>query len=345
MPGSNTPSDFGFELLSNIFYRIAHDPIIKTARFIWHGGEPLFLGIRFFQKVMFLQNRLLSNKKICNVLQTNATLLTHQWASFLKEHNFNIGVSLDGPPEVHNIHRRFDNGVGTFTAAMHGIKILKEHNLEFGVLTVVTPELIDLGPHSLFDFYRKENIKNVGLLSLRHLNATLDELIGYKQRYENFMISFLKLWLETDDVTYLFREFESKLDMFFGLPYRLCKDGGPCVGNFFSIEPDGLIRHCDKFSNDSRFTLGNIFDHSFEDIKKSKKLLKLKDYENGIRQHCRQCSWFHLCKGGCLFDTISLLNAGGTLGKNECLEFALYEELSKILARSEPVIKMIEGKL
>ena len=324
---------------------MANDSSIKTARFIWHGGEPLTLGIKFFQKVLFLQNKLLSNKKICNVLQTNATLLTNKWARFLKEYNFNIGVSLDGPPEVHNIHRRFDNRGGSFSEAMRGIKILRAHNFEFGVLTVVTPELIDLGPQSLFDFYIKENIKNVGLLSLRHLDASISELLEYKQRYENFMISFLRLWLENDDINFSIREFESKLNMFFGLHYRLCKDGGPCVGNFFSIESDGVIRHCDKFRDDPRFSLGNIFEHSFEDIRRSKKIFQLEEYENNIRKRCRQCSWFNLCKGGCLFDSISLLKAGGTLGRNECLEFRIYEEFSKILARSEPVIKMIEEKL
>ena len=341
--GPNT--DFGLELLSNIFYHISTDPGIQTPRFIWHGGEPLVLGIDFFKKVLFLQNRLLTDKKVCNVLQTNATLLTHEWASYLKEHNFNIGVSLDGPPEVHNKHRRLATGGDTFTAAMRGIKILKEHNFQFGILTVVTPDLIDLGPHALFDFYRKEDIKNFGLLSLRHTNASLDEFVLYKQQYEKFMTSFLRLWLEVDDTSWRLREFESKLDAFFGLPHRLCKDGGPCVGNFFGIEPDGSISHCDKFTNDSRFVLGNVLEHSFEDIRKSEKLSELKKLEREIRQQCGKCRWFHLCGGGCLFDSISLLNAGSTLVNNECLEFALYEELSKILSRSKPVLEAIKEEI
>jgi len=107
--------------------------------FIWHGGEPLLMGIQFYEKVVELQKRYKrEGQTIENDLQTNGTLISQEWVDFFKANDFHVGVSLDGPPEVHNANRVFRSGQGSFEQVMRGIRLLKENGVKFRVLAVIT---------------------------------------------------------------------------------------------------------------------------------------------------------------------------------------------------------------
>jgi len=95
--------------------------------FVWQGGEPTLLGIDFFKRVVDLQKPFVKTKTITNSLQTNGTLLTVEWCQFLKKHNFMVGISLDGPREIHDRYRRDRKGNGTVDQVMHGLRLLQEH--------------------------------------------------------------------------------------------------------------------------------------------------------------------------------------------------------------------------
>lgn len=339
---TNPHHSYSLELLASLFKKIEEDDRIGSVQFIWHGGEPLLLGMNFFQKVIFLQKRLFEHKtKFFNILQTNATLITHEWAAFFKKNKFNIGISLDGTPSIHNKNRKTPSGKNSFDQTLNGLEILKEHNVSFGVLTVVTEDIMDLGCKELFSFYRKLDINNCGVLALRQSTNNSDTLLKYNKEYKEFMTSLLKTWLEEDDLDFSFRELQSKLDMFLGLPNRVCNDGESCVGRYYGVESDGSIWHCDKFRGNSKFLLGNIFQHSFDDIISSEKLAELKQYELSVRQLCSNCKWYYMCKGGCLASSIALMNAGVEWNSENCPTYAIFEEMSKILARSRIVLETI----
>jgi len=109
--------------------------------FIWHGGELLLMGIQFYEKVIELQKRYKrEGQTIINSLQTNGTLINQEWVDFFKANDFHVGVSLDGPPEVHNANRIFKSGQGSFEQVMRGIGLLKENGVNFGVVAVITKE-------------------------------------------------------------------------------------------------------------------------------------------------------------------------------------------------------------
>jgi uncharacterized protein len=332
--------NFNVELIATIFNEIAEDPVIKSFQFIWHGGEPLLLGVEFFKKIIFLQKKFFEGKiKFTNLLQTNATLISEIWVEFFKIYNFHIGVSLDGPSQIHNKQRPIKGGMDSFNRCLRGIRHLKERGLHFGVLTVVTNNIMNFGAQQLLNFYKAHGINNFGLLSLHDLPNDYGQRIKYNRSYSDFMVSMLKLWLEEDDIKLTVREFDSKLDLFFGLPHRLCKDGGLCVGKYFGVEADGTVWHCDKFLNQNNFLLGNIFNCSFADIKTSEKLFKLAKQEIAIRMQCAGCDWFHLCKGGCLADLIEFNEAGGQIGTDDCLQFRIYDTFSNFLGSSPVIIK------
>ncbi len=119
---------------------LEHSP---TNEFVWHGGEPLLAGIPFYQKALELQHQFASSgNKIVNSLQTNLTLVNRQWARFFREADFRIGVSIDGPKHVHNMHRVNTGGEGSFEAAIRGFEILREEGINPGCISVITKKTL-----------------------------------------------------------------------------------------------------------------------------------------------------------------------------------------------------------
>ncbi|HLJ57780.1 MAG TPA: radical SAM protein, partial [Chthonomonadaceae bacterium] len=110
---------------------------IPEISFAWQGGEPTLLGVRFFRRVVELQRKYAGGKRIVNALQTNGTLLDDAWCAFLAENGFLVGLSIDGPRELHDAYRVDKQGRPTFDAVMRGLEALKRHAVEFNTLTVV----------------------------------------------------------------------------------------------------------------------------------------------------------------------------------------------------------------
>jgi len=122
--------------------RVASEP--KKIKFIWHGGEPLLTGIGFYHKVVNYQNQFKTNgQEIINCIQTNATLIDQKWIDFFKENNFKVGISLDGPEHIHNIHRRYPSGRGSFFTTLKGMDLCKTNELEIGILATFTSSQVN----------------------------------------------------------------------------------------------------------------------------------------------------------------------------------------------------------
>src|SRR5579863_6885498 len=105
--------------------------------FAWQGGEPTLLGIPFFERVLVLQEKYSGGKTIDNAFQTNGTLLDDAWGEFLARNKFLIGLSVDGPEEIHDAYRLDKGGQPTFARVMRGLEFLKKHGVEFNTLTVI----------------------------------------------------------------------------------------------------------------------------------------------------------------------------------------------------------------
>ena len=130
-------------------------PIVE---FVWQGGEPTLLGIDFFKRVIELQKQFAGAKTITNALQTNGTLLTDEWCAFLKKHNFMVGISLDGPKEIHDRYRRDRKGTGSFDQVMHGLKLLQKHKVEYNVLACVARETAR-NPLDVYRFFKSQGVE------------------------------------------------------------------------------------------------------------------------------------------------------------------------------------------
>jgi len=130
-------------------------PVVE---FVWQGGEPTLLGIDFFKRAVELQKHLAGTKTIANALQTNGTLLTDEWCAFLKKHNFIVGISLDGPQEIHDRYRHDRKGAGSFVQVMHGLKLLQKHGVEYNILACVARETAR-NPLDIYRFFKDQGVE------------------------------------------------------------------------------------------------------------------------------------------------------------------------------------------
>lgn len=340
----NSSKSFDIKLATVFFSSLNKLKNCTRLEFIWHGGEPLLMGIDFFNKILFIQQHLFNKTlSVNNVIQTNGLLLDENWINFLIHNHFFIGISYDGPAAIHNRHRKNKVQQGSYNTVMEAIKRLQNKNIQFGLLTVVTNDIIKYGASNLFNHYNLCKIENFSLLSLRNYFDNELLLKKYYKDYSSFMSEMFALWLKKDSRKLRVREFESKLNLFFGLPHSLCKDGGNCVGKYFGIEAEGDICHCDKFRDRDNFILGNIYLQTFEDILSSKKYKELIKYEQHIRSNCKKCEWFHLCKGGCLYELLEMIENGIQPGTEECFQFSIYNTISRKLAKTKVLNEFIEN--
>jgi len=337
---NNADSDLSFTNLAKIFSELGQLEDTKRIQIIWHGGEPLLRGIKFFQKAIFLQDRLVpSHIKLTHVLQTNGSLITDEWASFFHENKFHIGISIDGPKEIHDLNRPLGTRKSSYDLTMRGIETLRKYQVRFGLLTVVNERILEYGPNKLWNYFKSNGFKSFGLLSLRRPYTNPAEEIKYNQKYGEFMSEVQRLWLKADDPSIQIREFQSKLDQFFGLPARLCKDGGNCVGKYFGIEPNGDVFHCDKFCSNKSWRIGHVSELSFQELPNSTNILSLQSVEMDVRSRCESCEWHSLCRGGCLSDNMALTSANGRVGTSDCTQYSIYSSISSFLAKSPKIIQ------
>ena len=305
--------------------------------FIWHGGEPLLMGIQFYEKVVELQKRYKhEGQTIENSLQTNGTLISQEWVNFFKANDFHVGVSLDGPPEVHSANRIFRNGQGSFEQVMRGIRLLRENGVKFGVLAVITKETVRLGAKRFLDFFIENGIFSIGILRQRPaLNIGRTDALP-REEFEKFAIELFDYWYSLDDPRIRIRGFDAILNSILGTRSGVCIFSGDCVGRYLGITPVGDVYHCDEFMFDERYKLGNIREHTFEEILNpmNPKLIRIR-LEDLETKKSISCKYSKICNYGCPKDRYFLsriYNEEGTCGWCNVIDH-IYKRVMKDLGR------------
>lgn len=271
-------------------------------RFIWHGGEPLLAGISFFQKITEYQKRYQHNNQVIrNSVQTNATLITDEWASFLKEYKFDIGVSLDGDKESHDRFRKNHHGRGSFDSAIKGVEILEKHDIQPGFIQVVTKNSQKRVREDFNFFANFLRARSWGInpyLDLDNLNKCM---VGFNITNEEFA-AYLKLyidyWLSRDDPNLRIREIDNFFSGVQGRLARTCSFNGNCT-SFFCLEWDGKIYPCDRFSGKDEMLFGDLSKDSLIKILNGSRRLRYAWQVNTIHPNCVNCEWWQACHNGC----------------------------------------------
>lgn len=270
-----------------------------VVNFGWQGGEPTLRGLAFFKKAAELQKKYAPEGwKIENSIQTNAVLIDDQWAKFLKENNFLVGVSLDGPKELHNRYRKNKNAEGTHQKVMTGIKKLKEYDVEYNILAVVN-NINSKKPEEVYQFFRDIEADFIQFIPIVEVDEK-DEITSRSVRpedYGKFLIKVFNEWINDLGDVYV-QIFEEAVSAWSGYGANLCVFSKEC-GKGPVMEYNGDLYSCDHFV-EPEYKLGNINDISIVKMMNSN---KQHDFGRGKREslneRCLECDYLFICNGGC----------------------------------------------
>jgi len=272
-----------------------------AASFAWQGGEPLLAGLDFFKHVVYLQAKYApKNTIISNSLQTNATLITEEWASFFKQYNFLIGVSLDGPKEINDARRVSGQGIGSFDRVMRGINHLRNANVDFNILTVIHEGNVGRAKE-LMAIYQKEEFSHVQFIPCMDFRAQEPNKPGQylitPEQYGHFLCEAFDIWYNDGNPKRSVRFFDNILSVYLHQEAELCVHRQSCPKTLI-LEQNGDAYPCDFYINDD-YKLGNVGQNSLIDILNSPKYEDFLDLKPKLPDKCRSCKYLQLCHGGC----------------------------------------------
>ncbi len=309
------------EVLQALFRRVA-EAGLPAVEFVWHGGEPLLAGRPFYRLVLELQRSLLPGVRVKNTLMTNGTLLDDAWAAFLVEHGFRVGVSVDGPPAVHDRHRHDAAGQGSFAAMAEGCRRLQAVGLRVGTVTVYSPDRAS-PPEELVDTLAKLDAHSF------RLNPCLE---GGGAGYPEFALGCAHAALERGG-DLQFSVFDDVFSALLGYGARVCWMAGTCR-YLVGVEPDGGVwACCERHNGQPVLHLGNVTAAGLADIWHGERATAFRAGDDARRAECAGCEWSFLCAGGCLYHRV--VAEGSPAGRDPlCPQYAASFRLLSDLAEA-----------
>lgn len=284
--------------------------------FTWQGGEPTLMGLDFFKKVIYYQNKYKKvNQTIFNDIQTNGTLLDDQWCSFIKENGFLVGLSIDGPESLHDQYRYSKTNKPTFKRVLKAVDLLHKHNITFNALCVVNnsnskhalqvyrfirdqvkPQMIQFIPavepaDTLINSVHSPTKPDLN-------NKMVTEWSVAPKDWGLFLSEIWQEWYQCDFGYVHVDQFENIISMMFGHGAQKCVNSQIC-GKALAIEHNGDVFSCDHFVY-PEYKLGNITevhqgDLAFSDKQKQFGYAK----SNNLPDYCNDCQFLSVCWGEC----------------------------------------------
>jgi len=308
------------EYLRQLFEAHARSPLVTVA---WQGGEPTLMGVEFFRRsVELAEGFLRPGQRVEYTIQTNATLLDEEWAAFFKEHEFLVGVSIDGPRELHDVYRVNKGGKGSFDQVMRGLSFLREAGVEWNALTTIHAANAGHGVE-VYRFLRDEcGARFVQLIPIieRVGEAGEDGSVPWSswrdrplyvqqgdrvtgrsvsaEQYGRFLIEVFEEWVRRDVGEVYVQMFDVALANWVGEPPGLCIHSETC-GLALALEHTGDLYSCDHFVEPA-YRLGNIRQTPMLELVASQRQRRFGlDKRDTLPRYCLQCDVRFACHGGC----------------------------------------------
>lgn len=290
----------------------------QDCTFAFQGGEPTLAGLEFFQEFSsYVKNHPNpKNVRIHYAFQTNGILIDEDWADWFAENHVLVGISLDGPKKLHDLYRLDHAQNGTFTKVMTAIHLLKEKEVDFNILTVVTAASSHKGKQ-IYDFFRKNDFQFQQYIECLDPFGSKRGSCEYSlkpHQYEIFLKDVFDAWyLDMKSGHYVYnRYFENLMMILAGQAPESCNMRGFC-GPQWVIEADGSVYPCDFYVLDE-WKLGNVLTDSFEEMEHTRQESSFIEQSKPIPEECLKCKWLMLCRNGCRRNRE--LMTDGTTGKN-----------------------------
>lgn len=302
------------ELLEHFIEEYIGCQTMPEVQFCWHGGEPLLRPISFYKKALKLQKQYARGRHIDNIIQTNGTLVNDEWARFFKQNNFLVGVSIDGPKELHDHYRLSPQGEGSWDRVMRGIRYLQKYGVEWNAMAVVNDVIAD-HPLEFYNFYKSIDCHYIQFTPIverlqhhsdgRHLANPLDgdtpQLAPFSvtpKKWGHFLCTIFDEWVRKDVGNYFIQIFDSTLANWMGEQPGVCSLARDC-GHAAVMEHNGDMYSCDHFVF-PEYRLGNIMTDSIFSMMKSQRQLDFGRIKHGsLPTQCQQCEWNFACNGEC----------------------------------------------
>lgn len=276
--------------------------------FGWQGGEPTLMGLPFFQKAVEFQTKHGNGKTVGNGLQTNGILLNEDWAKFLAQYNFLVGLSLDGPEHVHDRYRIAKGGQGSWQQVYDSAKMLLEAGVATNALTVVNDYSVN-HPEEIYNFHKALGLNYMQFIPCVETDPGNPEVAApysvSAERYGEFLTKVFDLWYAdiTDGVAAIsVRYFDSVFHKYLGLNAPDCTLMKNC-GSYVVVEHNGDVFSCDFFVENT-WKLGNVMTHRLDEMLNSPRQEEFGNMKASLPEECTTCEWLRQCQGGCTKDRI-----------------------------------------
>jgi uncharacterized protein len=277
----------------------------------WQGGEPTLMGLDFYRRAIELQKKYARpGMTFENTMQTNGTLLDDEWCEFFKEHNYLIGISIDGPRHLHDTYRLDKGGGPTFDKVMRGLRLLQKHGVDYNILVTVNRTNADY-PLEVYRFLRDEAqttwIQFIPVVerideeghTIYQKGSRVSERSVRPEQFGRFLIQVFDEWVRHDVGRVYVQTFEAAVRNWLRMP-----SSGMCVfeetcGLGLALEHNGDIYACDHFVEPD-YLLGNIMEsHMLEMITSEKQRQFGLDKRDTLPRYCRECDVRFACHGEC----------------------------------------------
>jgi uncharacterized protein len=310
------------ELLETYIKQYMESQQTSEITFSWQGGEPTLIGLDFFKHAVHLQQKhARPGTRIQNALQTNGTLLDEEWCRFFKKNHFLIGISIDGPKEMHDAFRTKKKGTGSFKQVMRGWRLLNDNGVDCNILCTVHAANQD-NPLKVYRFFRDElktqfiqfipiverttrqmlSMANTGRWNKRPIYTQSGDLVTDRSvspdKYGSFLIAIFDEWVRHDVGSIFVQIFDVALGAWIGQPGSLCVFAPTC-GMALALEHNGDLYSCDHYVEPD-YLLGNIQNNHMQELASSEKQIRFGESKlKTLPQYCRKCNVRFACHGGC----------------------------------------------
>lgn len=301
------------ELLERFVQEYIQAQTMSQVLFTWHGGEPLMRPLSFYRKAVALQERYAFGRQIDNTIQTNGTLLTDEWCEFFKEHNWLVGISIDGPQEFHDEYRRTASDKPSWQKVMRGIRLLRKHGVEWNAMAVVND--FNAGyPLEFYHFFKEMGAKYIQFAPVvermaahsdgRHLATLVDQECPVADfsvspaQWGDFLCAIFDEWVRHDVGQTYVEIFDCTLANWVGERPGICVYAKEC-GHAGVMEFNGDVYSCDHFVF-PEYKLGNIRDKTLVEMLYGEQQRQFSCLKHAtLPKQCRECEWEFACHGEC----------------------------------------------
>jgi uncharacterized protein len=273
--------------------------------FGFQGGEPTLRGLDFYKTLVELVKK--HNRKglrINYAIQTNGIKIDEDWAAFLAENKFLVGLSLDGPEEIHNLNRMKQNDDASFNDVIKAARIMTKHKVDFNILCVVTGRAAK-SIEKIYNFFKRQDFRYLQFIPclepIEIERGTTNYNLGVKE-FGEYLVRLFDLWY-TDFVkgNYIsIRHIDNFVRIFMGEPPELCSMSGHCTIQYV-VEGDGGVYPCDFYVFDE-WRLGTIGEKTLAEMRTSELAQTFLSESHILPDKCRSCKYLQLCRNGCRRD-------------------------------------------